>query len=89
MQQNAAVFGHFEGSGLGLHFSNCTEKINNYTYLTGLVMLLISMVFFIALGFWMDAILPRTYGERKSVCFCFTRKFCRSCCGRASEVEEE
>lgn len=58
------VFGNLEGSGLGLKFSNTTETINNYTYVTGLIMLLLGMIFFALLGFWMDAVLPRTYGER-------------------------
>ena len=72
MQQLCGLFGNLEGSLIGLKFSNATESINNYTYVTGLVMLIVSFFVFTLLGFYMDAILPRTYGERKSCCFCFT-----------------
>ena len=84
MQQMCAVFGNLEGSGVGLTFSNATEQINNYTYVTGLVMLAISAVIFTLLGFYLDKILPRTYGERLGCCFCFTR-----CCRRQQEQEDE
>ena len=89
MQQTCAVFGNLEGSGLGLHFSNMTEKINNYTFATGLVMHLIAMILFLVLGFYMDKVLPRTFGERLPVCFCFTKKFCCSCCGSAQDEFDE
>ena len=72
MQQLCGLFGNLEGSLIGLKFSNATETINNYTYVTGIVMLMVSFVVFTLLGFYMDAILPRTYGERKGCCFCFT-----------------
>ena len=77
MQQMCAVFGNLEGSGVGLTFSNATETINNYSFVTGLVMLFISSVVFTLLGFYLDRILPRTYGERLGCCFCFTM-----CCRR-------
>lgn len=83
MQQICAVFGNLEGSLIGLKFSNSTESIGNYTYWTGMVMLLVSAVFFTLLGFYLDQILPRTYGERKKCCFCFTM-----CCKRPTPVVE-
>ena len=73
---------------MGLKFSNMTESINNYTFVTGLIMLILGMILFILLGFWMDAVLPRTYGERKPACFCFSAMF--SCCrNREAAVFEE
>jgi len=83
MQQLCGVLGNLEGSGVGLSFSNATETINNYTYVTGLVMLFISTIIFLLLGFYLDKILPRTFGERLGCCFCFTM-----CC-RRQQVEEE
>ena len=77
MQQLCGVFGNLEGSMVGLKFSNATETINNYTFVTGLVMLIVSFFVFMLLAFYMDAVLPRTYGERRGCCFCFT------CCCRS------
>ena len=48
------------------------ETINNYTYVTGLVMMFISFFLFLLLASYLDSVLPRTYGERKKACFCFT-----------------
>ena len=85
MTQTCQVFGNLESSGLGLKFSNMNEIINNYTFVTGLIMMIFGMVTFIMLGFYMDAVLPKTYGERMPACFCFTKKFCCCCCGNAND----
>lgn len=75
MQQLCQVFGNLEGSGIGLQFDNATEKINNYTYVTGLAMLVVSFAVFMLLGFYLDKVLPKTYGEKLSACFCCTKRF--------------
>ena len=90
MQQLCQVFGNLEGSGVGLTFSRVSEDINNYNFATGLVMSIVSMIVFLLLGLWLDKVLPRTYGERLPACFCFTKKFCCSCCGeQENQVFEE
>lgn len=90
MQQICQVFGNLEGSGVGLTFDRATEDINNYNYVTGLVMLIVSLTVFLLLGFWLDKVLPRTYGEKLPACFCFSKKFCCSCCGnQESQVFDE
>ena len=86
MQQTCAVFGNLEGSGVGLKFSNATEDINNYTFVTGLVMLMVSFLIFGLLGFYLDKVLPKTYGEKLPACFCFTKKFCCCCSSQAGEA---
>ena len=53
-------------------------------------MSIVSMIVFLLLGLWLDKVLPRTYGERLPACFCFTKKFCCSCCGeQENQVFEE
>lgn len=79
MQQNLAVLAEFEKTGVGLNFSNCAEKINNYTFVTGIVMLIISAVVFTLFAFYLDKVLPREYGERLPACFCFKRKYYPCC----------
>ena len=88
MQQLCGVFGNLEGSMVGLNFSNATETINNYTFVTGLVMLIVSFFVFMLLGFYMDAVLPRTYGERRGCCFCLTC-CCRRRRGNNQEVDDQ
>ena len=78
------ILGGLEQSEVGLNFGNTTEKINNYTYVTGLTMMTISFILFLLLASYLDSVLPRTYGERKKCCFCFT-----VCCKKNREVEPE
>lgn len=89
MQQTCAVFGNLEGSGIGLNFSNATENINNYSYVSGLFMFIVSFVVFALLGSYFDKILPKQYGEKQSCCFCCSKKFCCCCCSQDREVFEE
>lgn len=89
MQQTTAVFGNLEGSGIGLNFSNVSEQINNYTYLTGIFMFILGGALFSLLGFYLDKILPKTYGEKQPCCFCCTKKFLCCCCSHDKEVFED
>ena len=77
------IFGSLEESEVGLNFDNATETINNYTYATGLTMMFISFWLFLLLASYLDSVLPRTYGERKKVCFCFM-----CCCKKHAQVDE-
>ena len=79
MSQLCIVFGNFEGSGVGLKFSNASETIGNYTYLTGIIMLVVSGIVWTIFAFYLDKVLPRQYGEKLPACFCFKRKY-YSCC---------
>lgn len=63
MNEISVVFGTLEGNGVGLKFSNVTETVSNYTYLTGIIMLIISAVVFSVLGLYLDAVLPKKYGD--------------------------
>ena len=59
MSQLCIVFAQFEGSGVGLTFSNANETIGNYTYLTGIVMLVLSGIVWTIFAFYLDKVLPR------------------------------
>lgn len=84
MQQICFVMGNLEGAGVGLNYENATETIHNFSYTRGLAMLALSFVVFLLLGFYLSAVLPRSVGERRHPCFCFT--FC--CKRRAADVEQ-
>lgn len=58
------------------------DTLDNYSFGTGLIMLLISLVLFTSLGLYLDKVLPKTYGEKKSCCFCLS-------CKRAGVDEED
>ena len=79
MSQLCVVFGKFEGSGVGLNFGNAGETIGNYTYLTGIIMFVVSSIVWTIFAFYLDKVMPRQYGEKLPACFCFKRKY-YSCC---------
>ena len=79
MQLTAIVFGEYEGSFIGVQFSNIYINVDNYSFLAGLVMLIFSFWFWVLLGLYLDAVLPKTYGDRLPVFFCCMRKYwCRN-----------
>lgn len=85
MAKLTVVFGKLECSGVGLNFDNMSEQIGNYTYLTGMTMLFFDFFAFMLLSIYLDAVLPKTFGEKKKCCFCWT--MC-SCC-KKKEIEPE
>ena len=84
MQMMAINFGKQEVT-YGLTWSNIGTKINNFAFSTGFIMMFISFFLFAALGFWLEKVMPRTFGEKLPCCFCFMKN-----CGRKkNEVVEE
>lgn len=80
MQQFCGVFATLEGNTIGLNFDNASDDVYNYSYTKGIVMLVISSVVFTLIAFYLDKVLPRQYGERLSLCFCFQKKHLCCCC---------
>ena len=79
MQLTAVVFGEYEGSFIGVQLSNVYLEVDHYSFLVGLVMLVLSFWFWLLLGLYMDAVLPKEYGDRLPACFCCMRKYwCRN-----------
>ena len=81
----AINFGKQETSKYGLTWSNIGTPVNNFAFSTGFIMMFISFFLFAFLGFWLEKVMPRTFGEKLPCCFCCMRN-----CGRKqTEVEEE
>ena len=49
--------------------------VNNYSFGAGLIMLVVSLCFWVLVGLYLDAVLPKTYGDRLPVFFCCMRKY--------------
>ena len=71
----ARVFAAFEGSFVGVQFSNMHETVEDYSFLLGLVMLCLSFWVWLLLGLYLDKVLPKAYGDRLPACFCCMRKY--------------
>lgn len=67
--------GAFEGSSTGTQFSNWDLAYQNYK-ITGFIgMMMFDFVFFWLLGWYLENVLPHEWGVKRSVCFCFTRRY--------------
>ena len=44
-----------------------------YSMLTGYIMLIVSFLFWSGLGLYLENVMPRQYGKRRSPCFCLDR----------------
>ena len=75
------IFARLESNKIGMNFENANNIIENYSYTLGIVMLLASFVVFLLFAFYLDAVLPKTFGEQKPACFCFT------CCCKKKRPE--
>lgn len=75
------MFAEYEGTGVGIDWSTAGVIYDNYSFDTGLWMMVASLVAFTALGLYLDSVLPSKYGKRKSPIFCLlprSYKCCRS-----------
>ena len=86
MQQNAVLFAAFEGAFTGVQFDSLFQTVDNFSFGAGLIMLILGFWFWTLLGLYLDAVLPKTYGDRLPAFFCCTRKFW---CGVNREDDEE
>jgi len=84
----AENFANYEGSFIGVQFSNMYVTVNNYSFLVGLVMLIFAFWFWLLLGLYLDAVLPKTFGDRLPVFFCCMRKYCCGGGAGGNNVEE-
>ena len=75
MQLNAVVFSEFEGAFTGVQFNSLFMEVSNYSFGAGLVMLILGFWFWVLFGLYLDAVLPKTYGERLPAFFCCMPKY--------------
>ena len=78
MDMTCYTFVQWETHGVGVQWDNIGNNLAGYRFDLGLVMMFVSMIFFLLLGFYLDSVLPKSYGERLSPIFCIT------CCCKKS-----
>ena len=61
-------------------------KVSNYSFGAGLIMLFLGFWTFVFFGLYLDAVLPKTYGDRLPVFFCCMRKYW---CGHQRNEDEK
>ena len=72
MIQTVACFAKFEGSAVGVKWDNIFSEYAHYSVGHGLIMMALDCVWLTALGLYLEAVMPKTYGARRHICYCFT-----------------
>jgi hypothetical protein len=53
------------------------REYQNFSVGTGISMLFFDSVFLLTVGIYLDYVMPREFGKRRNICFCFICKCCR------------
>lgn len=77
--QGSAVFANYEGTGVGINASTAGVIYQEYSFNIALCMLAFDFVLFFGLGFYMDKVLPSSFGQRSHPCFPCMPSYYRCC----------
>jgi ATP-binding cassette subfamily A (ABC1) protein 1 len=77
--QISAVLAGFESANVGIHKDTINEWYDNYTYLEGLILLIVSGFLFTFLGLYLDKVLPKEYGDSEPWYFFCSPRFYPCC----------
>ena len=75
MIQTVSVLAQYEGSQVGSKTENIFSEFNNFTVGHGLIMMAIDVIWITLLGFYLEQVMPKTFGKRRHLCFCFSGSF--------------
>lgn len=64
-----------ENWSVGANGSNLTEVVNNYTIWIAYRAFIIDLFVLFIIALYLDNILPKQFGVRQGICYCFTRKY--------------
>ena len=64
-----------ENWSVGASGSNLTEVVNNYTIWIAYRAFIIDLFVLFIIALYLDNILPKQFGVRQRICYCFTRKY--------------
>ena len=79
--QISVVFAEYECTGVGIDASTAAVVYQNYSFDTGLFMMVVSLILFTVIGLYFDNVLPVKYGTRKSPIFCCLPRSYKCCRG--------
>lgn len=82
------VIGALEGSTIGTHFSNINAEVGGFSCLQGLKMMLFDTFYLMILGFYMEKVMPKTFGVRQHPCWFFLPSTWKKCCTRKNKKGE-
>lgn len=83
------IWSSYASSQIGLNHENVRVVIKGFSFMEGIGMLFVGLIVFGLLGFYLDAVLPKQYGQKSHPCFCFLpRTYSGMCSSGGGEVDE-
>ncbi len=76
--QGISIIAELEAVGIGLDRKNANDLVNNFRFNTAVWMQSVDFVIYIAMGWYMDKVMPRQYGVSLPFYFLFTSAYWRS-----------
>ena len=55
-------------------FKNVSNDFQNFNFTIGLIMLFVDTTLWLLLGIYLEAVLPKEFGQRRHPCFCFAKR---------------
>ena len=62
LMEGANCFANYEGTGVGLNATTVDVQYLNYSFMTALYMLAIDFVLYLAVGLYLDKVMPSSFG---------------------------
>jgi len=76
----SVVFAGYESTGVGLTHTTSHEFYQNFKFAAGLWMLFFGLISFTLLGLYLDAVLPKEFGQKSHPCFCLRKSSYQGLC---------
>ena len=77
MLETVNSFINFDTSGLGNTFSSWYMQFENFSVFEGLILEISSGIIMFFLGLYLEAVMPKTYGQRKHPLFFLGFPYCK------------
>lgn len=85
----AVIWADYESAQIGITSLTAHEVVNNYTFAEGLWMFIPALIVWMALGFYLDAVLPKEFGSKRHPCFIFFPSTYKCCCKKERDLEDQ
>ena len=85
MIQTISVLSKYEGSQVGITADTVWSEYQNYSVGRGITMQAINCIWLTLAGFYLEQVMPKTYGRRRAPWFCLQPSFW-GCCKKRAKI---
>jgi hypothetical protein len=82
LYESASVFAKFYESSVGMDRNTAHTEFDNFVFDQGIKMFIAGFTFFLLIGLYFDAVLPREFGTSRHACYFLFPGTYLGCCKR-------